>query len=139
MWVHNADCCEIGKRVNNSVDKTIKNAANNKISYASNYHGRLNKELELDILQNPKSVYLADNGNFVFCKNGNIVVTNGVGSSRGKLITSYGKDGPRGESGKTIYGGSASDPGIPITQSMIENGEIPTPNGGFLSPAKKVR
>ncbi|WP_196758770.1 polymorphic toxin-type HINT domain-containing protein, partial [Moraxella catarrhalis] len=139
VWVHNADCCEIGKRVNNSVDKTIKNAANNKISYASNYHGRLNKELELDILQNPKSVYLADNGNFVFYKNGNIVVTNGVGSSRGKLITSYGKDGPRGESGKTIYGGSASDPGIPITQSMIENGEIPTPNGGFLSPAKKVR
>ena len=139
IWVHNADCCEVDERTQKSVNKTISEATNDKVNYARTYHGRLENSLEKDIISKPDSVFLATNGNLIFLKDGNVVVTAGNGSSRGKLITSYGKSGPRGESGKAIFGGKADDPGVSVTEEMIIQGKIPRPNGSNLPPAIKVR
>ncbi|PNG29433.1 MULTISPECIES: RHS repeat-associated core domain-containing protein [Pseudomonas] len=118
--------------------KIKENASNGKIRRGKDYHGRLGHDTELDILSNPENVYQAKNGNLVFHKDGNIVVTHGKGGAQGNVITSYGQGGPRGESGAAIYGGAPSDPGIPITSEMIASGSIPKPNGGFLPPATKI-
>ncbi|MEQ6969457.1 hypothetical protein [Pectobacterium polaris] len=73
----------------------------------------------------------------IFSKDGDIVILAGnkSGAYKGQAITSYGPSGPRGDSGAAIHGGLASDPGLPITDSMIVNGQIPKPGGGFLPPA----
>lgn len=107
--------------------KIIKDAKNGKIKKASQYHGRLSSELEQEILSNPDEVYLTTGSNpkYMFRKGNNVVITGGPGSGRGAIITSYGPDGPRGESGASIYGGNPSDPGMPVTDSMIRNGKIP--------------
>ncbi|WP_273924169.1 RHS repeat-associated core domain-containing protein [Pseudomonas idahonensis] len=118
--------------------KITENASNGKIRRGKDYHGRLGHDAELDILSNPENVYQAKNGNLVFHKDGDIVVTHGKGGAQGNVITSYGQGGPRGESGAAIYGGTPSDPGIPITSEMITSGNIPKPNGGFLPPATKI-
>ena len=104
------------------------------------YHGRLPSSLETSIMANPDAVYLStgSGGRFIFRQGGNIVVTEGPGSSVGKLVTSYGPAGPRGESGAAIFGGSPADPGMPITHDMIVNGEIPVPGGGTLPPSTEV-
>ncbi|GER89883.1 hypothetical protein KDW_40450 [Dictyobacter vulcani] len=46
-----------------------------------------------------------------------------------------GPSGPRGDSGSSIYGGSSSDPGLPVTDDMIRKGQIPTTGGGTFPPA----
>jgi len=83
-------------------------------------------------------VYKAENGNFVFHKDGDIVVAHGKGAAQGNLITSYGQSGPRGDGGAAVYGGSPSDPGVAITPDMIKNGQVPPPDGSFIPPATQI-
>ncbi|WP_139489928.1 hypothetical protein [Brevibacillus dissolubilis] len=121
--------------------KDISNRAKEgKIKYASNYHGRLGKEKELEILSNPDAVYVAGNNsqNFIFRKGGNVVIVESKGSSKGNTITSYGPDGARGESGSAIFGGKATEPGMPVAHDSILNGTIPTPSGVNMPPAKQI-
>ncbi len=93
----------------------------------TNYHGRLSAALEQEILSHPDYVYVSTGKErkFVFLKDGNVVITLGVGTYRGQIITSYGPGGRRSESGASIYGGSVDDPGVPITDEMVRNGKIP--------------
>jgi len=118
--------------------KIIDNAQSGKVRRGKDYHGRLGADRENEILTNPDGVYKAENGNFVFYKDGNIVVTHGKGAAQGNLITSYGQGGPRGDSGAAVYGGLPSDPGVAITPDMIKNGQIPRPDGSFIPPATQI-
>ena len=119
----------------------IPKIASGKIS-PKGYHGRLSDERMQDILKNPDGVYVSTGGNnnIIFAKDGDIVILAGnkSGAYKGQAITSYGPSGPRGDSGAAIHGGLPSDPGLPITDSMILNGKIPKPGGGFLPPATAV-
>ncbi|MGN4124582.1 hypothetical protein ACMGD3_06120 [Lysinibacillus sphaericus] len=123
-----------------SANDISKKANEGKIKYASNYHGRLGKEKELEILSNPDSVYVAGNNsqNLIYMKGGNVVIVESKGSSKGNTITSYGPDGARGESGAAIFGGKPTDPGKPVTHDAIVNGNIPTPSGGTMPPATQL-
>ncbi|MCM3260623.1 WXG100 family type VII secretion target [Paenibacillus lautus] len=123
-----------------SANDISKKAKEGKIKYASNYHGRLGKEKELEILSNPDAVYVAGNNsqNYIYRKGGNVVIVESKGSSKGNTITSYGPDGARGESGAAIFGGKATEPGMPVTNEAIVNGTIPTPGGGTLPPATQI-
>ena len=67
-----------------------------------------------------------------------MVITESKGSSKGNVITSYGPDGPRGESGAAIFGGNSKDPGMPVTHEDILNG-IKQPDGGTFPPAIQIR
>ncbi|MNR58675.1 hypothetical protein D3C85_1797290 [compost metagenome] len=67
-----------------------------------------------------------------------MVIVESKGSSKGNVITSYGPDGPRGESGAAIFGGKSTDPGMPVTHDSIVNGTIPTPSGGTLPSATQM-
>lgn len=67
-----------------------------------------------------------------------MVIVESKGSSKGNTITSYGPDGARGESGAAIFGGKATEPGMPVTNEAIVNGTIPTPDGGALPPATQI-
>ena len=100
------------------------------------FHGRLDDDLITDILANPDAVYKSTGGsqNLTFRKGGDVVIVSGnpAAAQKGQVITAYGPSGPRGDSGAKIFGGSPSDPGLPITDSMITNGTIPKPDGGFL-------
>ncbi len=58
--------------------------------------------------------------------------------SAGKIVTSCGPGGPRGESGAAIYGGSPADPGMPITHEMLVTGQVSTPGVGRLPVAKQI-
>jgi hypothetical protein len=71
----------------------------------------------------------------VFRKGDNVVITEGVGSRRGQVVTSYGPAGPRGDSGAAVFGGKPADPGLPITDEMIVGGRVQRPEGGFEAPA----
>lgn len=103
------------------------------------YHGRLDDGLVTDILANPDAVYKSTgkNQNLIFRKGNDIVVVSGnpAGAQKGQAITAYGPSGPRGTSGASIFGGSPNDPGLPITDDMIINGNIPKPDGGFMPKA----
>ena len=118
--------------------KIQKNAEQGKVRRGKDYHGRLGNEMERDILSSPETVYEAKNGNLIFYKDGNVVVTHGSGSAQGNVITSYGQGGPRGASGSEIFGGSPTDPGFPVTPGMIENGQIPKPGGGTIPLATRI-
>lgn len=118
--------------------RVIDDARKGKVKKAKNYHGRLPSELEQEILSNPDAVYVAKNGRFIFRKGNNIVVTEGAGSGRGSMVTSYGPAGPRGSSGAASLGGSPTDPGAPVTDDMIINGTIPDTGGGTLPPATRI-
>ena len=107
----------------------------------SGYHGRLAQNLEEQIMRNPDAVYVrtGNKQNLIFKKGDDIVVTVGKGSGRGNILTSYGPSGPRGNSGAEIFGGSTTDPGLPITEEMIVRGQIKTPSGEYLAPAFRIR
>jgi len=134
-WIDPLGLATCPKRV---AAKITENASNGKVRRGNDYHGRLGHNTELDILSNPDNIYQAKNGNLIFHKNGNIVVTHGKGGAQGNVITSYGQGGPRGESGAAIYGGAPSDPGMPVTSEMIISGKIPKPSGGFIPPGTKI-
>ncbi|MBB2275104.1 sugar-binding protein, partial [Escherichia sp. 94.0001] len=124
-----------------AIDGKIPKIAPGKVS-PKGYHVRLSEQRMLEIIKNPDGVYVSSGGNnnIIFAKDGDIVILAGnkAGAVKGQAITSYGSSGPRGDSGAAIYGGRASDPGLPITDSMIINGQIPTPGGGFLPPATAI-
>lgn len=42
------------------------------------------------------------------------------------------------KSGAAIFGGKATEPGMPVTNEAIVNGTIPTPGGGALPPATQI-
>ncbi len=67
-----------------------------------------------------------------------MVIVESKGSSKGNIITSYGPDGARGESGAAIFGGKPTDSGMPVTHDSIVNGNIPTPSGGTMPPATQI-
>jgi RHS repeat-associated protein len=129
--------CERAKKLAN---RTSERAQNGNVREAPNYHGRLSRTRELEILSSPDAVYhsTGSGGRFIFLKGEDIVITEGPGSSAGQLVTSYGPSGPRGPSGAAIFGGAPTDPGLPITHSAIVNGTIPTPDGGTLPPAVQM-
>jgi hypothetical protein len=128
------------KRLQRQVEDVIEAAREGKIRRDPKYHGRLGDARETEILSNPDAVYFSEgNSNrVIYQKGGDIVVTES-GSSNGKILTSYGPSGPRGESGASVLGGNPTDAGKPITQKMIINGEIPTPGGETLPPATLIR
>jgi hypothetical protein len=100
----------------------------------------LEKELEREILSNPDVVYVSGDKsqNLIYRKEDNVVIVESSGSSKGNVITSYGPDGARGNSGAAIFGGSPSDPGMPVTHDAIVNGNIPTPSGETMPPATQI-
>ncbi|MGL4696518.1 hypothetical protein [Enterococcus larvae] len=67
-----------------------------------------------------------------------MVIVQSSGSSKGNVITSYGPDGPRGNSGAAIFGGSPNDSGKAISHDAIINGNIPTPKGDSLPPSEQI-
>lgn len=57
-------------------------------------------------MRNPDAVYVSTGNerNIIFFeKDGHVVVSEGVGSGAGDIITSYGPSGSRGESGAAIF------------------------------------
>ena len=66
------------------------------------------------------------------------MIVESKGSSKGNIITSYGPSGPRGKSGAAIFGGSPTDPGMPVTHEDILSG-IKQPGGGKFPPAIQIR
>jgi hypothetical protein len=135
--VHNDNGCSRAARL---AGRVIQRAQNGSRSLTSGYHGRLPADLETDIMANPDAVYQSEGsaGRFIFRQGENITVTEGPGSSVGKLVTSYGPAGPRGESGAAIFGGSADDPGLAVTHDMIINGTVPAVGGGTMAPATQI-
>ncbi|MBP2321698.1 RHS repeat-associated protein [Kibdelosporangium banguiense] len=129
--------CERAKRLAN---RTTENARNGRVRETPDYHGRLSRERELEILSNPDAVYhsTGTGGRFIFRQGEDVVITQGPGSQAGQLVTSYGPSGPRGDSGAAIFGGSPSDPGLPVTHEQIVNGTVPTPSGDTLPPAVQI-
>lgn len=96
--------------------------------------------MEQEILSDPDAVYVTNNNkqNLVYRKGDNVVIVESTGSSKGNIITSYGPSGPRGESGAAIFGGSSTDPGMPVTHEDILNG-IKQPGGGTFPPATQIK
>ncbi|WP_351226122.1 polymorphic toxin-type HINT domain-containing protein [Streptomyces sp. NPDC002133] len=147
VLVHNQDPTECEKkkkreeqehkRMKKRIQKIIDDAKSGKFKKKVDknpkysYHGRLTDEKVLDILSNPEGIYISQGteGRIIFYKDGNVVFLDGKGATIGQAVTAYGKDGPRGSSGAEIFGGKASDPGIPITAEMIEQGKMRTKNG----------
>lgn len=135
-------CLKLAKKIQERAEAgKIPKIAPGKVS-PGGYHGRLSDERILEIVKNPDGVYASsgNNNNIIFAKDGDVAVFAGdnAGSYKGQAITAYGPSGPRGDSGAAVYGGSPSDPGVPITHSMITNGQIPTPSGGYLAPASPI-
>lgn len=127
------------KRAEKNARRTIDDAAAGKVRRAPNYHGRLPPGVEADVIATGNAyVSTGKGGRFIFEKNGNVVITEGAGSMRGQVVTSYGPGGPRGESGAAIFGGTPADPGPPVTPKMITDGTIPTPGGDPQAPAVKI-
>ncbi len=60
--------------------------------------------MEANILSNPDAVYVAGNKsqNLIYTKGDNVVIVESAGSSKGNVITSYGPDGARGNSGAAM-------------------------------------
>lgn len=133
------------KRAQKLANRVIDRASDGKIRRSPDYHGRLSHDLEQQILSTPDAVYVSSGtaGRLTFRKGEDVVVVegfNGPGgaSGAGQVLTSYGPSGPRGASGAAIFGGSPSDPGLPITHDALVNGKVPTPDGGFLPPAIQI-
>ena len=131
---------KVNPKLLKSSEDISKKAKKGNLKCTKNYHGRLNKELEQEILSSPDAVYVTNNSkqNFVYRKGGNVVIVESQGSSKGNIITSYGPGGPRGESGAAIFGGKPTDPGMPVTHEDILNG-IKQPGGGVFPPATQIR
>ena len=123
------------------VDKIMQKAQKGNLKRSKHYHGRLNDLLEQEIISNPDAVYVTNNNkqNLLFRKVNDVVIVESNGSSQGNLITSYGPSGPRGDSGASIFGGSSSEPGMPITHEDIINGKIKQPGGETFPPATQIR
>jgi uncharacterized protein RhaS with RHS repeats len=102
-----------------AAQKIIEDAQLGKIRQTKDYHGRLGRPKETEILSNPDAVYhpTGKSGRLTFRKGEDVVITEGPGSGRGQVLTSYGPSGPRGKSGTAIFGGHAADPGLPMTHT----------------------
>ncbi|WP_406516434.1 hypothetical protein [Streptomyces sp. NBC_00134] len=107
----------------------------------SGYHPHFGDERVLEILKKPDAVYLSEGGrgNLIFRQGKDIVVTKGPGAGAGDVITGYGPSGVKGESGAKALGGSAHDPGSPVTHDDIVNGNVPSSRGGTMPPAQQIR
>ncbi|MFV2118770.1 RHS repeat-associated core domain-containing protein, partial [Streptomyces sp. Act-28] len=129
------------KKVNKVIDKAIERADTGRRRTASSYHGHLSPEREVEIIANPDGVYISTGGSerLIFHQGEDVVIMESKGGSAGNVITSYGPSGPKNDSGAAAWGGSPSDPGPPVTQEMIVNGQIPTPSGRTLPPATPLR
>jgi hypothetical protein len=115
--------------------------ANKKLNYSKTHHGRIPEGRVREILREPDAVYAStgQNGRVIYRKDGDVIIVESQGSARGNIETSYGSSGQRGKSGAAIFGGEPTDPGYPVTHDMIVNGEIPTPGGGFVPPARQIQ
>jgi len=110
---------------------------------APNWHGHIDPQIEEEILKNPDAVYYSTGTGerITFRKGDDIVILDGRGATKGHAVTSYGPSGVLGDSGVKAYPNSglkATDPGLPVTHSMIINGQIPNGKGGFIAPAKQI-
>ncbi|MFT5892143.1 MAG: hypothetical protein ACI9Y7_002253, partial [Dokdonia sp.] len=94
------------------------------------YHGysthKITDNIAIDIISNPEAIYFSKNQKYYYYyKDETIVLVYATKSGRGNAFTAYGKAGVKGDSGKGILGGLPTDPGIPVTRKMIEEGKIP--------------
>ncbi|MEY9933772.1 RHS repeat-associated protein [Catenulispora sp. GP43] len=110
---------------------------------APNWHGHIDPQIEEEILKNPDAVYYSTGTGerLTFRKGDDIVILDGRGATKGHIVTSYGPSGVLGDSGVKAYpnlGLKATDPGMPVTHSMVVNGQIPNGKGGFIAPAKQI-
>lgn len=91
------------------------------------------------MLSIPDAVYLTNNKEkLIFRKEYDVAIVDAKGSNKRSIITSYDPSGPRGKSGADIYGGSPSDPGMPVTHEQILSG-TDKPKGGKFPPATQIR
>ncbi|MER7196736.1 type IV secretion protein Rhs [Streptomyces sp. CB01635] len=129
------------EKANKATDKIIERAAEGKMRKDSGYHPHFGDERVLEILKKPDAVYLSEGGrgNLIFRQGEDIVVTKGPGAGAGDVITGYGPSGVKGESGAKALGGSADDPGSPVTHDDIVNGNVPSSRGGTMPPAQQIR
>ncbi len=130
---------EVDPKILKAATEISEKAQSGSVKRGKNYHGRLDQGLEVEILSGPDAVYVTNNNknNLVYRKEENVVIVESKGSSKGNIITSYGPDGPRGESGAAIFGGSPTDPGMPVTHEDILNG-VKQP-GGTFPPATQIQ
>ncbi|MFF7143160.1 putative T7SS-secreted protein [Streptomyces nodosus] len=132
------------KRIDKILDDVADRARNGEMNKHAKYHGDtrhgFTDEQVLEILKEPDAVYQSSGqaGNFIYRKGDDIAVVYGPGSKQGQVITAYGESGIKGESGAKALGGSATDPGAPVTHEDIVQGRIPSEDG-YLAPAKQIR
>ncbi|WP_203593931.1 hypothetical protein [Streptomyces sp. SID9124] len=128
-------------KATSAADTITARAADGKVRKSSNYHPHFGDERVAEILKSPDAVYLSQGGRgtLIFRKGEDIVVTKGPGAGVGDVITGYGPSGKKGPSGAEALGGSADDPGPPVTHEDIVNGRIPDTKGGFMPPARRIR
>jgi RHS repeat-associated protein len=121
-------------RAQRAADKISQDAKDGKLKTTPRSHHDehgFSDEQARQILANPDSVHQSTNGNLVFRKGGDVVVTEGPGSGQGNVITAYGSSGhERGQPGI---------PGAPVTDEAISGGTIPRRGGGTIPPATKIR
>ena len=127
-------------KLSKAADEISEKAKVGNLKYKKDYHGRLDSDTVQEILSNPDAIYYTPNGkkNLIYRKDGNVVIVETQGSSKGNIITSYGSGGARGDSGAAIFGGSPGDPGMPVTHEDVLNG-IKQPGGGTFPPAIQIR
>ncbi|MFJ4966837.1 putative T7SS-secreted protein [Streptomyces sp. NPDC088729] len=126
-------------------DQVVERAQEGKMRKSANYHAdtrhAFSDDRVLEILKKPDAVYHSQGqrGNLTFRQGEDVVITKGPGAGAGDVITAYGPSGIRGESGAKAFGGSADDPGLPVTHDDIVNGNIPDSRGGTMAPAEQIR
>ena len=126
-------------KINKLVEDIIQRAKKGDIRRGKGYHGRLGDKLEQEMLSIPDAVYLTNNKEkLIFRKEYDVAIVDAKGSNKRSIITSYDPSGPRGKSGADIYGGSPSDPGMPVTHEQILSG-TDKPKGGKFPPATQIR
>jgi len=128
-------------------EKDVLNISDNvkgkgKFKKSKGYHGdtehKMPDNIVADVIANPDYIFIAKNKKtFTFLKDGDVVILEALGSSKGNAITAYGKSGIKGNSGATALKGLPTDPAPPITFQMVIDGKIPT-KGGFIPPATQV-
>ncbi len=133
---------EIVKHENDALKISENVKIRGKFKKSSGYHGdtehKMPDNVVMNVLANPDFIFIAKNKKtLTFLKDGDIVIVDALGSSKGNAITAYGRSGIKGNSGATALGGLPSDPAPAITYQIIVEGKIPSKTG-FIPPATQV-
>lgn len=107
---------------------------------SGNYHGdtihQMPDEVVRLILREPDAIYQSTGGagRLIYVRGGDIAIVEGPGSAGGNVVTAYGPSGVLGPTGAAATGGNPTDPGQPITDTMITSGTIPVAAGNAPIP-----